>query len=53
MQQTNEEWAPDLIPLAKSGQIKTIGVSNHHLAGMGKGNGVSWKEGFDDEGSFI
>lgn len=27
-----EKWTPDLIPLAKSGQIKTIGVSNHNLA---------------------
>lgn len=27
-----ERWTPDLIPLAKSGQIKTIGVSNHNLA---------------------
>ena len=27
-----EKWTPDLIPLAKSGQIKAIGVSNHNLA---------------------
>ena len=27
-----ERWTPDLIPLAKSGQIKEIGVSNHNLA---------------------
>lgn len=27
-----ERWTPDLIPLAKSGQIKKIGVSNHNLA---------------------
>jgi aryl-alcohol dehydrogenase-like predicted oxidoreductase len=27
-----ERWTPDLIPLAKSGQIKAIGVSNHNLA---------------------
>ena len=26
-----EKWTPDLIPLAKSGQIKLIGVSNHNL----------------------
>lgn len=26
-----ERWTPDLIPLAKSGQIKKIGVSNHNL----------------------
>lgn len=27
-----EKWTPDIIPLAKSGQIKAIGVSNHNLA---------------------
>lgn len=27
-----ERWTPDLIPLTKSGQIKSIGVSNHNLA---------------------
>lgn len=27
-----ERWTPDLIPLAKSGQIRTIGVSNHNLS---------------------
>ncbi len=27
-----EKWTPDLIPLAESGQIKSIGVSNHNLA---------------------
>lgn len=27
-----EKWTPYLIPLAKSGQIKSIGVSNHSLA---------------------
>ena len=27
-----EKWTPKLIPLAQSGQIKTIGVSNHNLA---------------------
>lgn len=26
-----EKWTSDLIPLAKSGQIKAIGVSNHNL----------------------
>lgn len=27
-----ERWTPQLIPLAKSGRIKSIGVSNHNLA---------------------
>ena len=27
-----EKWTPDLIPLAKSGQIREVGVSNHNLA---------------------
>lgn len=27
-----ERWTPELIPLAKSGQIRTIGVSNHNLS---------------------
>lgn len=27
-----EKWTPKLIPLAKSGQIKAIGVSNHNLS---------------------
>lgn len=35
-----EKWTPDLIPLAKSGQIKTIGVSNHNLAEMKRVNEI-------------
>lgn len=27
-----ERWTPELFPLAKSGQIKRIGVSNHNLS---------------------
>lgn len=35
-----ERWTPDLIPLAKSGQIKAIGVSNHNLAEMKRANEI-------------
>lgn len=35
-----EKWTPKLIPLAKSGQIKTIGVSNHNLAGIKRVNEI-------------
>ena len=30
-----ERWTKDLIPLAKSGKIRKIGVSNHNLAEQG------------------
>ena len=33
-----EKWTPKLIPLAKSGQIKTIGVSNHNLSEIKRAN---------------
>lgn len=35
-----EKWTPDLIPLAKSGQIKSIGVSNHNLAEIKRANEI-------------
>lgn len=35
-----EKWTPKLIPLARSGQIKTIGVSNHNLAGIKRVNEI-------------
>lgn len=35
-----EKWTPDLIPLAKSGQIKTVGVSNHNLAEIKRVNEI-------------
>ena len=41
-----ERWTPDLIPLAKSGQIKTIGVSNHNLAEIKRANEILAEEGF-------
>lgn len=40
-----ERWTPDLIPLAKSGQIKTIGVSNHNLAEIKRANEILGAEG--------
>lgn len=40
-----ERWTPDLIPLAKSGQIKAIGVSNHNLAEMKQANEILGAEG--------
>ncbi len=40
-----EKWTPDLIPLAKSGQIKTIGVSNHNLAEIRRANEILAAEG--------
>lgn len=35
-----EKWTPYLIPLAKSGQIKSIGVSNHSLAEIKRANEI-------------
>lgn len=40
-----EKWTPDLIPLAKSGQIKAIGVSNHSLAEIKRANEILAAEG--------
>lgn len=40
-----ERWTPDLIPLAKSGQIKAIGVSNHNLAEIKRVNEILGAEG--------
>ncbi|MDO4288740.1 MAG: aldo/keto reductase [Eubacterium sp.] len=40
-----EKWTPKLIPLAKSGQIKTIGVSNHNLAEIKRANEILSAEG--------
>lgn len=40
-----EKWTLKLIPLAKSGQIKTIGVSNHNLAQIKRANEILEAEG--------
>lgn len=42
-----EKWTPDLIPLAKSGQIKSIGVSNHNLAEIKRANEILASEGLN------
>lgn len=40
-----EKWTPHLIPLAKNGQIKSIGVSNHNLAEIKRANEILAAEG--------
>ena len=40
-----EKWTPKLIPLAKSGQIKSIGVSNHSLTEIKRAGEILAAEG--------
>lgn len=40
-----EKWTPEIIPLAKSGQIKQIGISNHNLAEIKQVNRILSAEG--------
>lgn len=40
-----ERWTSDLIPLAKSGQIKAIGVSNYNLAEIKRAGEILAEEG--------
>lgn len=40
-----ERWTPDLIPLAKEGLIKSIGVSNHNLAEIKRADEILGAEG--------
>lgn len=40
-----EKWTPYLIPLAKSGQIRSIGVSNYSLAEIKRANEILAAEG--------
>lgn len=40
-----ERWTPDLISLAKSGQIKAIGVSNHNLEEIKRAGEILAAEG--------
>ena len=40
-----ERWTPDLIPLAKRGQIEAIGVSNHNLAEIKRAGEILAEEG--------
>lgn len=39
-----EKWTPAIIPLAKSGQIKSIGVSNHNMAELKRASEILEKE---------
>lgn len=40
-----EKWTPKLIPLAKSGQIRSIGLSNHNLSELKRANEILAAEG--------
>jgi aryl-alcohol dehydrogenase-like predicted oxidoreductase len=40
-----DRWAPQLIPLLKSGKVKQVGVSNHNLEEIKKANSILAKEG--------
>lgn len=40
-----ERWTPMLIPLVKSGQIRTIGISNHNLSEIKRVNEILGAEG--------
>ena len=41
-----ERWTPCLIPLLKSGKVKSVGVSNHNLAELKRANEILAAEGF-------
>ena len=40
-----ERWTPGLLPLIKSGKVKSVGVSNHNLAELKKANEILKSEG--------
>lgn len=40
-----EKWTPKLVPLAKSGQIRSIGVSNHNLSELKRAEDILGAEG--------
>lgn len=40
------EWTKQLIPLLKSGKVKTVGVSNHNLAQIKEADAILKAEGF-------
>ncbi len=44
-----ERWTPALIPLLKSGRVKSVGVSNHNLAELKRANEILNAEGFKVE----
>ena len=39
------KWTPELIPLLKSGKVKSVGVSNHNLEEIELANNILAKEG--------
>lgn len=41
-----EKWTPQLIPLLKSGQVSSVGVSNHNLSEIKRVNEILSKEGY-------
>lgn len=41
-----ERWTPQLIPLLKSGKVKSVGVSNHNLAQIKRANEILATDGF-------
>lgn len=40
------KWVPGLLPLLKSGKVKSIGVSNHNLTQIKEANEILAKEGY-------
>lgn len=41
------KWTPELIPLLKSGKVKSVGVSNHNLEEIKLANSILSKAGFN------
>ena len=41
------KWTPELIPLLKSGKVKSVGVSNHNLEEIKLANSILLKAGFN------
>ena len=41
-----ERWTPGLVPLLKSGKVRSVGVSNHNLAEIRRANEILGAEGF-------
>ena len=40
-----ERWTPELVPLLKSGKVKSVGVSNHSLAELKRANAILQESG--------
>ena len=41
-----ERWTPQLVPLLKSGKVKSVGVSNHNLAEIKRANEILGAAGY-------